>query len=232
MEQERTLSVFVDESGRFLHPDAISRFYIVGMVFHNQADDISQAVGDFCRSIGDLGLDPDAFVFHAGPLIRREKGYEFLSRHHRGRIYNRMMTFARRVNFKWHCLCVDKKFINSPLQIVSKLQTQLDGFINSHKSMLDGIDRVKVYYDCGQSPITTILQKSFMALGGKVEFASDVQPRRYRLFQLADLICTLNLVAAKIAAGERLTDSEYKFFGGVHAFRRSEAKFLAAHALG
>lgn len=34
MEQERTLSVFVDESGRFLHPDAISRFYIVGMVFH------------------------------------------------------------------------------------------------------------------------------------------------------------------------------------------------------
>lgn len=232
MEQERTLSVFVDESGRFLHPDAISRFYIVGMVFHNQADDISQAVADFCRSIGDLGLDPDAFVFHAGPLIRREKGYEFLSRHHRGRIYNRMMTFARRVNFKWHCLCVDKKFINSPLQIVSKLQTQLDGFINSHKSMLDGIDRVKVYYDCGQSPITNILQKSFMGLGGKVEFASDVQPRRYRLFQLADLICTLNLVAAKIAAGERLTDSEYKFFGGVHAFRRSEAKFLAAHALG
>ena len=28
-----------------------------------------------------------------------------------------------------------------------------------------------------------------------------------------------------------VTDSEYKFFGGPSAFRRYEAKFLAAHAL-
>ena len=90
---------------------------------------------------------------------------------------------------------------------------------------------MKVYYDCGQSPITNILQKSFTGLRGKVEFASGVQPRRYKLFQLADLICTLSLVAAKIEVGERLTDSEYKFFGGPSAFRRSEAKFLASHAL-
>lgn len=231
MEQKKTFSMFVDESGRFLHPDSASRFYIVGMVFHDQGNDISQAVADFDRSIGGLGLDPDAFVFHAGPLIRREKGYEFLSRHHRGRIYSRMMAFARRIDFKWHCLCVDKKFIDSSLQIVSKLQSQLDEFIDSHKSMLDGIDRLKVYYDCGQSPITKILHKSFTELGEKVEFASGVQPRRYRLFQLADLICTLNLVAAKIKAGEPLTDSEYRFFGGRAAFRRSEAKFLSANAL-
>ena len=87
MERIKTLSVFVDESGRFLHPDADSRFYIVGMVFHDQGKDISQAVSDFNRSMNSLGIDPDSFVFHAGPLIRREKGYEFLSRHHRGRIY-------------------------------------------------------------------------------------------------------------------------------------------------
>ena len=229
--EKKTLSVFVDESGRFQHPDADSRFYIVGMVFHEQGNDISQAISDFNRSISGLGLDPDAFVFHAGPLIRREKGYEFLSRHHRGKIYNRMMTFARRINFKWHCLCVDKRFINSTLQIVAKLQVQLDEFLNAHKPLLDEVGNVKVYYDCGQAPLTKILQKSFVGLGGKVEFVSDVQPRRYKLFQLADLICTLNLVAAKIRTGERLTDSEYKFFGGPSAFRRSEAKFLAAHAL-
>ena len=208
MGQKKILSVFVDESGRFLHPDAASRFYIVGMVFHDQRNDISQTVIDFDRSLNSLGIDPEAFVFHAGPLIRREKGYEFLSRHLRGMIYNRMMTFARRIDFRWHCLCVDKKFINSSLQIVSKLQMQLDDFIKSHKPMLDDIDKVKVYYDCGQSPITKILQKSFTGLGSKVEFASGVQPRRYNLFQLADLICTLNLVAMKIKVGERLTESD------------------------
>ena len=68
------------------------------MVFHDQSDDIARQIKDFNCRICDLGLDPEAFVFHAGPLIRREKGYEFLSRHHRGKIYNRMMTFARRIN--------------------------------------------------------------------------------------------------------------------------------------
>ena len=231
MKDEKTLSVFVDESGRFQHPDAESRFYIVGMVFHDQSVDISQAVRDFNRSIYNLGLDPEAFVFHAGPLVRREKGYEFFSRHHRGKIYNRMMTFARRVDFKWHCLCVDKKFVNSSLQLVGKLQSQLNDFIDKHKSFLNDVSRVKVYYDYGQSPVTKILQKSFTALGDKVEFAVDVQPRRYMLFQLADLICSLKLVDAKIKSHEPLTDSEYRFFGGRSAFRRHEAKFLASRAI-
>ena len=106
---ETTLSVFVDESGRFLHPDPASRFYIVGTVFHDQRVDISKLIEDFDRSIAELGLDREAFVFHAGPLIRKEKGYEYLTRKMRGRIYRRMVTFARKVDFKYHCLCVDKK---------------------------------------------------------------------------------------------------------------------------
>ena len=138
VEPKKTLSVFVDESGRFLYPDGDSRFYIVGMVFHDQSVDISSAVRDFDRSIYSLGLDPEAFVFHAGPLVRREKGYEFFSRNHRGKIYNRMMTFARRIDFKWHCLCVDKKYINSTLQIVGRLQTVPVGRFDLHvKSRCD-----------------------------------------------------------------------------------------------
>ena len=62
---ETTLSVFVDESGRFQHPDPSSRFYIVGMVFHDQRVDVSKLIEDFDRSIAELGLDRDAFVFHA-----------------------------------------------------------------------------------------------------------------------------------------------------------------------
>ena len=85
MHEGKILSVFVDESGRFQYPDKDSRFYIVGMVFHDQSMEISRAVEEFKRSLLSLGLDSEAFVFHAGPLIRREKGYEFFSRHHRVR---------------------------------------------------------------------------------------------------------------------------------------------------
>jgi len=68
------LSIFVDESGRFQHPDTSSRFYILGMVFHDQACDISQSVADLDRAEEELGLENHCF--HAGPLIRKEKGYE------------------------------------------------------------------------------------------------------------------------------------------------------------
>lgn len=226
MEKKSILSVFVDESGRFRYPDNDSRFYIIGMVFHKQSDDISDMISAFDRSIMDLGLDPESFVFHAGPLIRKEKGYEFFSRKLRGKIYSRMMAFARKIDFKWHCLYVDKKFINSSLQIVSQLQKQLDTFVHTHKEILDNVDKIRVYYDCGQSPVTNLLHSSFSNIRNKVEFAENVQPKKYKLFQLADLICSLNLVQIKINSNEKLTDSEYSFFGGLRAFRLSEGRFL------
>ena len=42
--EKKILSVFVDESGKFLYPDAQSRFYIVGMVFHDQSFDASNLI--------------------------------------------------------------------------------------------------------------------------------------------------------------------------------------------
>ena len=225
---ETTLSVFVDESGRFQHPDPSSRFYIVGMVFHDQRVDVSKLIEDFDRSIAELGLDREAFVFHAGPLIRKEKGYEYLTRKMRGRIYRRMVTFARKVDFKYHCLCVDKKYINSSLQIVSKLRNQLDDFIAEHRAYLSSLGCLKVYYDCGQSPVTNLLHQSFANVGCKVEFAQGVRPHNYKLFQIADLMCTLTLEAKKYELAERPTDSEFRFFGGSRAFKKEELKLLAA----
>ena len=52
-----TLSVFVDESGRFQYPDDGSRFYILSMVFHDQSIDISPLVADLERSESELGLE-------------------------------------------------------------------------------------------------------------------------------------------------------------------------------
>ena len=40
----KTLSIFVDESGKLLYPDSQSRFYIVGMVFHDQDFNMSDLI--------------------------------------------------------------------------------------------------------------------------------------------------------------------------------------------
>lgn len=219
----KTLSIFVDESGRFQYPDAGSRFYILGLVLHDQSQAIGDQVADLARAEEELGLD--GHCFHAGPLIRKEKGYEFMSRRFRGRIFSRMMAFAQKVPFKYHCLSVDKKNIDRIDQIVDRLRRDLIAFVNEHRDDALNVDVVKVYYDCGQSPVTNLLHKTFEEqLGKRVVFAQDVHPSDYRLFQLADLVCTLHLISRRLKVGERMTLSEMRLFGGPRDFKRNVLK--------
>ena len=221
-DKQKILSLFVDESGTFQYPDPDSRFYVVGMVFHDQDFDIQPLIRHLDQNVEVLGLDKDTFYFHAGPLIRKEKGYSLFNRHFRGRIFGRMMTFARKAEFRYHCLSVDKKFVNSSLQIASRLQKELVGFLATHRDTLNAVGKVKVYYDCGQAPITNLLRQTFSSeLSCPVEFAQGVKPENYKLFQLADLICTLHLIELKIANGERMTTSEFRFFGSPRDFERN-----------
>ncbi len=62
---KRTLSVFVDESGTFRHPDPSSRYYIVALVFHDQSHDIRPFVRDLDAATERMGLDPEVFASHA-----------------------------------------------------------------------------------------------------------------------------------------------------------------------
>ena len=54
MKDGKILSVFADESGMFKYPDPDSRFYIVGLVFHDQDVDITPLVRQMDRSADEL----------------------------------------------------------------------------------------------------------------------------------------------------------------------------------
>ena len=225
--EAKTLSIFVDESGNFSIPDRESRFYIIGMVFHDQSVDISKDVAILERSDSEVGLE--GHCFHAGPLIRREKNYSMLSRQLRGRIFSRMMAFAGKVAYRYHCLSVDKKFMDSTDQIVDRLRSALEEFILSRSGFFASVQRVKIYYDCGQAPITRMLHQIFEnEIHCQVEFAKNVKPARYRLFQLADLICTLHLIELKLRAAIPLSRSEQQFFGGPKKFRHNILRYIKA----
>lgn len=71
-------------------------------------------------------------------------------------------------------------------------------------------DRVVVYYDKGQKEITRTLKIIFSAHMSNVEFRI-VQPEEYRLFQVADLACTLELLQLKHVS-KALSSSEKDFF--------------------
>ena len=224
---DRTLSIFVDESGRFQYPDNASRLYIISMVLHDQDFDISPEVEELDRRFRLMHLEK--LCFHAGPLIRQEKVFAVMDRSLRYRILAAMLAFARKVDFKYHCLVVDKHFVTSSEQIVNRLDGMLKEFLASNRELLGAFDRVKVYYDCGQSPVTNILHKSFVSLPGiKMEFAQAVRPEKYRLFQLADLVCTMKFIEEKITSGDGMTESEFKFFGGPKDFRHNILRYIKA----
>ena len=220
---KKILSIFVDESGNFGFPDSVSRFYVIGLVFHNQESSISQAVADLDLTLRDMGLSHH--YFHAGPMIRREKGYEFMDWDFRRKIFSRIMAFARKVDFRFACLFVDKHYVDSAESIKQKLETQFRELLDKNASFIGSFDYLKIYYDCGQAEVTKILHEILEdRMARRIEFTQGVIPQKYKLFQIADLMCTIKLIEKKIDLGLHLTESEERFFGGARDFRRNILK--------
>ena len=224
MMDDKTLSVFVDESGNLSCARDSSRFYIVSLVLHDQSDAIDGLVRELDSAYDSMGLSN--LCFHAGPIIRREEGYEYMNWELRSRIFAKMMAFARRAPFRYRCLCVDKNFARSEEQVIARLEAGFCEFLDSI-SVLPGIGRIKVYYDCGQTALTKVVHSAMSSrFGDEWDFAQGVRPSRYRLFQLADLVCTVSLIDCKLAEGLPMTKSEEVFFGGPRNFKRKVMKPL------
>ena len=95
------LSIFIDESGDFGTYDIRSPYYIITMVFHDQSCDISEPIAKLRHDLSNPGIDPDHSV-HTGPIIRREKEYEF-------------MLIDERRRILWNCLQNSQKSFPSLL---------------------------------------------------------------------------------------------------------------------
>ena len=225
MSDRNILSIFVDESGNFSFEKESSRFYIVCFVMHDQ----NSSIDDHVRKL-DSDLDRMGFsnlCFHAGPIIRHEDGYEFMNWELRNRIFSKMMAFYRKAELSYHCFTVDKKFVSSESQIVDRLKTDIKAFLEGLRLSSENSQPLKVYYDCGQTPITNMLKEAMTSVyGNGWEFAQDVKPIKYKLFQVADLICTTTLIEQKIINGLHMTKSEDKFFGGFRNFKRNVLKLI------
>jgi len=91
-----------------------------------------------------------------------------------------------------------------------KLSKQISVFIKEHIEFFQSFDKTIIYYDNGQVQINTILSSVFSIFLENVEFRKVI-PSQYRLFQLADLMCSLQLTRLK-AEEKALSKSERYFF--------------------
>jgi len=221
----REISVFVDESGSFApeSADPASRYYLLCFVAHDQEADISAEVTKLEDELEMLGLGREHCV-HAGPLIRREDDYEHMTREERRSIFQRMLIFARSAEVSYKCFAVDKHQNSKETAIHDVLLQSVVEFLIARRGEFESYDKLKVYYDNGQSQVLSLLKEAFAIYASKTEFVPAVKPENYRLFQAADLACTLALVRAKLGSEGRMSLSENAFFGGEKQLRKGYLK--------
>ena len=205
----KELSIFIDESGDFGRYDPKSPYYIIGAVFHDQCNDISEQVDYLNKRLAETALQFD-FV-HLGPLIRREVGYKNLSPLERVQVLRRMLAFVAKVDFTYNTFVVDKKHTKSETELIEQLVRQFSDFIKKYYPYFLSFDKIKIYYDNGQLGVMRVLIAVFTTLFNNAEFRKAKQ-KDYKMLQVADLVCTAELAKLKMAT-HSLSCSERRVLG-------------------
>jgi len=200
------LSVFADESGDF---GTGSEYYILSLVFHEQQQPIADELNRLDNVLVEIGLDPSSAV-HTGAIIRGEDEYRAMDIAVRKKAFTRLFAFARRVPVTYQSFHFRKKEAFDRLALKGMISRALAQYLQDHAEYFLSFDRVIVYYDNGQAEITDVLNTLFNAFFFNVEFRK-VLPSQYRLFQVADLCCTLELLQVKADDG-KLSRSDLLFF--------------------
>ena len=216
----KELSIFIDESGDFGSYAEHSPYYIVTMVFHDQNEEIGHNILDFEQALDYLGLE--RHCVHTGPIIRREENYRNLSIEERRKILNKIVAFTRKLPIKYRSFCLVKRRDSDIIDYTQKLSKQIASFLSQKFPELEKYQTIKVYYDNGQIELTKILTSVFSIILPTVEFRK-VLPKDYKLFQVADLFCTMELLKLKKIKGT-LTQSDIKIFGSYEILKRNYLK--------
>ena len=211
---KRRLSIFIDESGDFGSYQPHSPYYLVTMLFHNQADNIDSNNAILDKNIKSIGFDIHAL--HSGPIIRREGYYHDNSKDERRKLLRALLGYCRHVPVLYTTLRIDKKECLNVIDMTEKLSLRINRYISAHIPYFHSFDEINVYYDNGQQELTRILTSTLTILLSNVSFRK-VQPSEFKLFQLADMFCTLELVALKFE-NKTASRSETDFFRSARDF--------------
>lgn len=218
----KELSIFIDESGDFGEYNYRSPFYIISMVMHDQSIDLSTDLVKLNNELSLLGYSEHCI--HAGPIIRQESEYRFVKLEERQKIFRKLMTFLRKIDIKCNCVYIEKKHIQDEVEAAGKLGKQIANFIRENYMYFLSFDKVIIYYDNGQVEVNKILSTVFHSLLDNVEFRKVI-PAEYRLFQVADLVCTLKLTELKMLH-HSLSKSETNFFQDERTLKKNYLKPL------
>lgn len=219
----KILSIFIDESGDFGKYDFHSPNYYVAMVLHDQSIDISENIKRLEEHLKRIGYPQHAI--HTGPIIRKESFYQNDLMETRKSLFNSLFHFIRGIDIRYICPKINKAdCADEESAYIEKLTKVISDELQKNYDYFSSFDLIINYYDYGQAQLTKILSSVFSKLFSNVEMRK-VQPADYKLFQAADLICTMELTKDK-AERNALSKSELEFFHSARDFKKNLYKYL------
>lgn len=187
-------------------------------MFLNQRNDIQSDFSHFTDESAYLNLSNHSV--HVVPIICSEEEHKGMSLDERKKILKKLMAFIRHIDISYKTIYIEKKHIKDSIEATGKLSKQLSSLIRENMDLFCSFDVVKIYYDNGQVEVTRVLSSVFIL--ENVEFRKVI-PSQYRLFQVADLICTLKLTELKLE-NHTLSKSEKAFFEDERTLKKNYLK--------
>lgn len=213
------LSIFADESGDKSNK---TQYFLLTLVFHNQAESITNAVVAYDRTLAYADL-PN-IPFHSEPLLNGHGAYEAVSIEDRKHMLVAFNIFVQRVPIRYKTLVYRRREYNPPEKLGERMERDIVTLIQENLSWCQTFDKVKIYYDNGQGIVKHAIDEAIRkTLSKNAVIQRRSTMTEYRLAQVADYLCTIELANIKYAAKENGGTYD-KFFGGIGSFKKNWLK--------
>lgn len=219
----KTLSVFIDESGDFGESDNENSYYLVSFVFHDQLDLIEEITNKLQTSMREAGFIIE--YLHTSPIIRREDAFEQFSIDERRKLLYMLLNFYNKCPIRHKTFVIKRSDATDKVALSGLLGREIKRFFTYNYDYLNSFDKIIVYYDNGQSELSAILNVGFSSCFENVVFRK-ADPRTYRLLQVADFVCTMELLNIK-QKEKRLCKFEQLFFYRPQELQKTFLKSIA-----
>lgn len=205
----RELSLFIDES---VSDNLKDRYYpLLTLVLHEQETDTSESIRLYERPPAEKGL-PD-IPFHASPLLNGHDDNENIDPAERKRLLSSFRVFFRHMPIRYTCITLKTKEYDDLERVTATMRKRLVDFLFDKLPYFQDFDAVKIYYDDEQKSVAKAIHKAVdYALAKDTMVYRLASSSDYRLGQIADCICTMELTVLKYANKASITTDE-KFFG-------------------
>lgn len=224
----KELSLFIDESGDSNSPH--TRYFLITAVVHNQSEGITDKIISYEKSL--VLADLPNIPFHSEPLLNGHGAYEGISIKVRKKLLYSFNVLVQRLPIRYRTLVYRHSEYGNTQTLANILRRDLTELFSDNLEFFQSFERVKIYYDNGQDIVKRTLYESVEStLSKQAIIKKRTTMTEYRLTQVADYLCTIELAAVKYAARENGGTYD-KFFGGIGSFKKNWLKQARRKAIG